>query len=92
MFDLQQKVHMCAKLMKQVSNKGNFMKIFCTNKADDPYQLLWFLNEEVLILRQCRAIWFTWQHLNIEVPLLISLIIRDGQLLFKLNLYLYRSN
>ena len=59
-----------------------------TTLADDPYQFLWLLNEKILIFRQCRAVWFTWQHLNTEVPLLVTLIISDGQLLFKLNLHL----
>jgi hypothetical protein len=49
MLDLQQKVHVCAKLMSERAKKGNFHQMFHTNRSDDPYQFLWLLNEEVLI-------------------------------------------
>lgn len=81
---------MCTKLASE-QKKTQKCSHYCLQTIwfDDPYQFFRFLYKKVLIFRQCRAIWFTWQHLNIEVPLLVALVISDGQLLLKFNLYLW---
>ena len=75
-------------MYQAIERKCNAITMSYATMFDDPYQFFGLLHKKVLVFRQCGAVWFTWQHLNTEVPLLITLIISDRQLLIKLNLYL----
>lgn len=78
----KQEVHCLAKLGEEGEIRGAIGKRMLNNS----YQFLWVFYKQVLVVRKGGPVFVARPHLHTKESLLVTLVIRDCQLLLKLNL------